>query len=88
MWSLLALFTAASGAVPPFQLAAMTFAIGALVGFVWIAAGGRWRDLASPGRSGPLGVARALRLPRALFHRAPQRAAGRGGADRLSLAAA
>src|SRR5688572_30427149 len=31
MWSLLALFTAASGAVPPFQLAAMTFALGALV---------------------------------------------------------
>lgn len=27
MWSLLALFTAATGAVPPFQLAAMTFAI-------------------------------------------------------------
>jgi len=27
MWALLALFTAATGAVPPFQLAAMTFAI-------------------------------------------------------------
>jgi drug/metabolite transporter (DMT)-like permease len=33
MWALLALFTAASGAVPPFQLSAMTFAIGAAVGF-------------------------------------------------------
>jgi len=32
LWSLLALFTAASGAVPPFQLAAMTFAVGGLVG--------------------------------------------------------
>ena len=32
MWSLLALFTAASGSVPPFQLAAMTFAIGGLLG--------------------------------------------------------
>ncbi|TXM87403.1 EamA family transporter, partial [Methylobacterium sp. WL116] len=32
LWSLLALFTAASGAVPPFQLAAMTFALGGLVG--------------------------------------------------------
>ena len=28
MWSLLALLTAASGRVPPFQLAAMTFLIG------------------------------------------------------------
>jgi drug/metabolite transporter (DMT)-like permease len=32
LWSLLALFTAASGQVPPFQLAALTFAIGAGVG--------------------------------------------------------
>lgn len=33
MWSLLALFTAASGRVPPFQLAAMSFAIAAAAGF-------------------------------------------------------
>lgn len=32
MWALLALLTARSGAVPPFQLAAMTFALGTLVG--------------------------------------------------------
>lgn len=32
LWSLLALFTAASGTVPPFQLAAMTFAIGGGLG--------------------------------------------------------
>jgi drug/metabolite transporter (DMT)-like permease len=32
MWSLLALMSAASGAVPPFQLAAMTFLIGGLMG--------------------------------------------------------
>jgi drug/metabolite transporter (DMT)-like permease len=32
LWSLLALFTAATGKVPPFQLAAMTFAIGGIVG--------------------------------------------------------
>ena len=32
LWSLLALFTAASGAVPPFQLAAMTFLVGGLLG--------------------------------------------------------
>ncbi|MCF4099014.1 aromatic amino acid exporter YddG [Maritalea mediterranea] len=36
-WSFLALFTAASGTVPPFQLSAMAFAVGALVGMVrWI----------------------------------------------------
>lgn len=32
LWGLLALLTAASGAMPPFQLAAITFTIGALVG--------------------------------------------------------
>ncbi len=32
MWALLALLTAASGAVPPFQLSALTFAIGTAVG--------------------------------------------------------
>jgi drug/metabolite transporter (DMT)-like permease len=37
MWSLLALFTAASGRVPPFQLAAMTFAVGGALGAAsWI----------------------------------------------------
>ena len=38
LWSLLALFTVASGAVPPFQLAAMTFLVAGLVGVVsWTA---------------------------------------------------
>ena len=32
LWSLLALFTASSGDIPPFQLAAFTFAIGASIG--------------------------------------------------------
>jgi drug/metabolite transporter (DMT)-like permease len=37
MWSLLAVMTVATGKIPAFQLAAMTFAIGALVGFsTWI----------------------------------------------------
>jgi drug/metabolite transporter (DMT)-like permease len=37
MWSLLAALTVASGSVPAFQLAAMTFAVGALVGLLtWI----------------------------------------------------
>ena len=34
MWALLALFTARSGNVPPFQLAAMTFAIATVLGLV------------------------------------------------------
>jgi drug/metabolite transporter (DMT)-like permease len=38
MWSLLAVMTVATGKIPAFQLAAMTFAIGALVGSLsWIA---------------------------------------------------
>lgn len=37
LWSLLALFTAASGNVPPFQLMAMTFALGGTIGLVsWL----------------------------------------------------
>src|SRR6266436_3558632 len=37
MWSLLAVLTVATGKVPAFQLAAMTFAIGALVGsLTWV----------------------------------------------------
>ena len=89
LWSLLALFTAATGAVPPFQLAAMTFAIGGTLGFV------SWRR---PPRR-PAGAAaaaarvgarhrRAVRLPRPLFRRAASRAAGRSRARQLSLAAA
>jgi drug/metabolite transporter (DMT)-like permease len=42
MWSLLALLTAASGRVPPFQLAAMTFLVGGLLGaasWIWRPAG-------------------------------------------------
>jgi drug/metabolite transporter (DMT)-like permease len=34
MWSLLSVLTVATGKIPAFQLAAMTFAIGALVGFL------------------------------------------------------
>jgi hypothetical protein len=36
MWAVLALLTAASGSVPPFQLAAMTFLVGGVIGLaVW-----------------------------------------------------
>ena len=48
MWSLLAVLTAASGGTPPFQLTAMTFAIGGAVGLAWIACTGRWADLRQP----------------------------------------
>jgi drug/metabolite transporter (DMT)-like permease len=45
MWSLLAALTVATGKIPAFQLAAMTFAIGALVGsLTWI---GRWEAIAA-----------------------------------------
>ena len=35
MWALLALFTAASGAVPPFLLSGLTFGVGTLVGLAF-----------------------------------------------------
>jgi drug/metabolite transporter (DMT)-like permease len=45
LWSLLALFTAATGTVPPFQLAAMTFAIGGTVGLLsWLLRPGALRQ--------------------------------------------
>lgn len=56
MWSLLALLTAASGRVPPFQLAALSFAVGAVIGLAWVAARGEWRALAQPARVWMLGV--------------------------------
>ena len=57
LWSLLALFTAASGTVPPFQLAAMTFLLGGLCGCtVWIARPARARALIQPWPVWLLGV--------------------------------
>ncbi len=40
LWALLALFTVGSSPVPPIQLNAMTFAIGGLIGVVWLLATG------------------------------------------------
>src|ERR1700761_9101637 len=49
MWSLLAVMTVATGRIPAFQLAAMTFAIGALVGSLsWIGRAGAVRALRQP----------------------------------------
>ena len=57
LWSLLALFTAASGTVPPFQLAAMTFLIGGLCGCAtWIVRPSRARALIQPWPVWLLGV--------------------------------
>jgi len=57
MWALLALFTAASGTVPPFQLAAMTFAVGTLLGLLtWIWRPGARRALHQPAKVWLLGV--------------------------------
>ncbi len=53
MWSLLALMTAASGKMPPFQLAAVTFLIGSLRALsCWQPSPRALRPFASPGRSG------------------------------------
>ncbi|WP_420960573.1 DMT family transporter [Brucella sp. IR073] len=57
MWALLALLTAASGTVPPFQLTAMTFAIGASLGLVsWIWRPGAMRHLRQPVAVWSLGI--------------------------------
>jgi drug/metabolite transporter (DMT)-like permease len=49
MWSLLAVLTVATGRIPAFQLAAMTFAIGALAASAsWIARPGAFRALRQP----------------------------------------
>jgi drug/metabolite transporter (DMT)-like permease len=57
MWSLLSLLTVASGTVPPFQLAAMTFAIGGAIGAAtWLFRPGAARALKQPWQVWALGV--------------------------------
>src|SRR5882757_10131061 len=57
MWSLLALLTVLSGTVPPFQLAAMTFAIGGTLGAAtWAFRSGAARALKQPAKVWALGV--------------------------------
>ena len=48
LWATLALLTAASGVVPPFEMAGLTFLIGGTVGLIYAAARGRLRQLAQP----------------------------------------
>ena len=57
MWSLLAVLTVASGAIPAFQLAAVTFAIGAGVGALsWLVRGDGVRALRQPAKAWVVGV--------------------------------
>ena len=57
MWSFLSLLTVASGTMPPFQLAAITFAIGGMLGVLsWIARPQGARSLKQPLRVWLLGV--------------------------------
>jgi drug/metabolite transporter (DMT)-like permease len=57
LWSLLALFTAATGSVPPFQLAAMTFGVGgALAVLSWTARPQAVRALRQPPVVWALGI--------------------------------
>src|ERR1051325_11177149 len=57
MWSLLSLLTVLSGTVPPFQLAAMTFAIGGALGAAsWAFRPGAVAALKQPAKVWALGV--------------------------------
>src|SRR6266446_5866495 len=57
MWSLLSVLTVATGTIPAFQLAAMTFAIGAAVGsLTWIGRPGAIRALSQPPPAWIVGV--------------------------------
>ena len=56
LWSALALMTAGSGTMPPFELAAITFLIGGMLGLIYAAARGRLGLLRQPPRVWALGV--------------------------------
>ena len=56
LWSMLAVLTAASGSAPPFEMAALTFAIGGGLGLIYAAARGRLGALRQPWPVWLLGV--------------------------------
>lgn len=56
LWGLLALLTASTSGIPPFQLTAMTFGIGGLAGLAIVAARGQLGLLRQPPRAWALGV--------------------------------
>jgi hypothetical protein len=56
LWSALALLTALSGETPPFELAALTFAVGGASGIVYAGARGRLAALMQPWRVWAVGI--------------------------------
>jgi len=58
MWSMLALFTASTQGIPQFQLLAMTFAVGGLIGLIFLSTKGRvgWAKLKQPISAWAIGV--------------------------------
>jgi drug/metabolite transporter (DMT)-like permease len=56
LWSALALLTAASGSAPPFEMAALTFAIGGSAGLIYAAARGKLGALWQPPKVWLVGV--------------------------------
>ncbi len=57
LWSVLALFTAGTGPIPPFQLSAITFALASCVGFAFMAWSGKGlAALRQPPRAWALGL--------------------------------
>ncbi len=56
LWSTLALMTALSGKAPPFELAALTFAVGGLCGLAYAAARGRLAALRQPAKVWAVGI--------------------------------
>ena len=56
LWSVLALLTASAGGIPPFELAALTFAIGGGLGLLYAASRGRLAALIQPWRVWAVGI--------------------------------
>ncbi len=56
LWGLLALFTTATAGIPPFEVTAITFAVGGGLGLLITAARGELRQLAQPPQAWLLGV--------------------------------
>ena len=88
LWSVLALLTASAGAIPPFELAALTFAVGGGLGLVYAALRGRLAALIQPWPVWAVGVGGLFGYHALYFAALEPRPAGRGEPDRLSLAAA
>ena len=87
MWSLLALFTASSGPVPPLQLLAMTFTVGSVVGLLYWLKKPPSRDLLKqPAKGLACRDWRLVWLSFFLLYRPAKCPCGRSKPGRLSLA--